>query len=271
LTDCPTSHSAVEPEGDNINSEELKAQIRAATSEELEQLVLRYADDPRKTIQQALLAASRRCQLADQEEARLASLYELLDSAAAGELIVGLDEVGRGALAGPLLVAAVVLKPEPRIAGLDDSKKLKATFRETLAQLIHEQALAIGFGRVEAERIDGQGMSVCLRLAMLAALDDLGLEPGRILIDGNPLGLGLNERYIVQGDAKVASIAAASIVAKVRRDAWMREYDKAYPGYGFATNKGYGAPAHLEALAQLGPCPIHRRSFCMTYTQEPLF
>jgi len=232
---------------------------------------LRYQADPRKAVQKALASALKRCQAAAQEAARLESLYFLLDNAASGETVVGLDEVGRGALAGPLLVAAVVLKPSPRIAGLDDSKKLKASFRQALAVLIREQALAIGFGRIEAAAIDHDGMSASLRSAMLAALDDLAIEPDHIFIDGRPLGLGRGEQCIVQGDSRVASIAAASVVAKVRRDAWMQEADAQYPGYGFAANKGYGSAEHIAAIGQLGLCPIHRRSFTQAFTQERLF
>ena len=176
-------------------------------------------------------------------------------------VVVGIDEVGRGPLAGPLTVAAVALPDEPQIIGLDDSKKLSAKRREELSAQIHEHALGIGIAMVEPEEIDACGMSASLRLAMRRALEACGLEPDAVLIDGNPVRIHPKETCIVKGDGKVACIAAASIVAKVARDALMVEYDATYPGYGFTSNKGYGSKAHIEAIKKLGPCPVHRRSF----------
>jgi ribonuclease HII len=223
---------------------------------------LRYALDPRKTVQHALSSAMRKQQAARVEQERLDQLYELLDGVLEGQIVAGVDEVGRGALAGPLLVAAVVLKPLPRIPGLNDSKKLLAPRRQELAQQIQDQALAIGYGRIEAVDIDRQGISASLRQAMHLALDELGLELDQVLIDGNPVGVHPREQCIVKGDSKVASIAAASIVAKVQRDAWMVELDAEYPDYGFAANKGYGVAEHLRAIAEGGLTPHHRESFC---------
>lgn len=187
-------------------------------------------------------------------------------------VIVGLDEVGRGSLAGPLTVAAVALYDEPQIVGIDDSKKISPKRRAELAQQIHEQALAIGIAHIPPEEIDRNGMAASLRKAMLMALDNTGIEPDCVLIDGNPLHLHANETTIVKGDGKVACIAAASIVAKVTRDTLMEEYAEQYPEYGFESNKGYGSAAHMEAIRQYGACAIHRRSFLHNITdkQEPL-
>ncbi len=176
-------------------------------------------------------------------------------------VVVGLDEVGRGPLAGPLTVAAVVLPDEPQIAGLDDSKKLSPKRREELAAQIGQTARAIGLCHIEPARIDADGMASCLRAAFAGALAQCGVEPDAVLVDGNPLHIHPNERNVVKGDGKVACIAAASIYAKVARDALMLELAERYPGYGFERNKGYGTAEHIEAIRARGPSPAHRMSF----------
>lgn len=176
-------------------------------------------------------------------------------------VIVGLDEVGRGSLAGPLTVCAVALPDEPQIIGLDDSKKLSPRRREELAAQVREQALAVGVAHVQPEEIDACGMAASLRVAMLRALHDTGLEPDAVLVDGNPLHLHPAEVNVVKGDGKVACIAAASIVAKVTRDALMVELAGEYPAYGFDANKGYGTAGHIAAIRAQGPCAVHRQSF----------
>ena len=176
-------------------------------------------------------------------------------------IVVGLDEVGRGPLAGPLTVAAVALPDDPQIIGLDDSKKLSSKRREELAALIQEQALCVGIAHIEPQAIDACGMAVSLRVAFTRALAQCPLEPDVVLVDGNPLHIHERERNIIKGDGKVACIAAASIVAKVTRDAFMVQMDARYPEYGFASNKGYGTAAHIAAIKEHGPCPLHRMSF----------
>lgn len=185
-------------------------------------------------------------------------------------VVVGLDEVGRGALAGPLTVACVALPDDPQIVGIDDSKKLTPKRREVLAEQINAIALGIGICHIQPEDIDACGMSAALRVAMGRALtackDDLKQRSGidvvdAVLIDGNPIHIHENEKCIVKGDGKVACIAAASIVAKVTRDELMCDYDNEYPAYKLASNKGYGSQAHIEALQSDGPCKIHRKSF----------
>jgi ribonuclease HII len=192
-------------------------------------------------------------------------------AAPAGAIVVGIDEVGRGALAGPLTVAAVALPASPFIYGLNDSKKLTPKRREALAAEIRRSALAVGIAHIPPQRIDERGMSACLRAAMLAALEDSGVEPDVLLIDGNPVHIHPRERCIVKGDGKVACIAAASIVAKVTRDALMARLSEHYPEYGLAHNKGYGSADHIEAIRRLGPSDIHRKSFCHGFWQESLF
>lgn len=185
-------------------------------------------------------------------------------------IIVGIDEVGRGALAGPLTVAAVALPDEPQVVGIDDSKKLSPKRRETLAAQIREVALGVGICHIPPEEIDACGMAASLRVCMgraLAACErDIaargnGSGADAVLVDGNPIHLHANEKTIVKGDGKAACIAAASIVAKVTRDALMVEYAQSFPAYHFDSNKGYGSAAHIEALHELGPCMLHRRSF----------
>ena len=182
--------------------------------------------------------------------------------------------MGRGPVAGPLTVAAVVLPLEPMIEGLNDSKKLSAAKREVVAARIREYALAIGMSHIRPETIDTIGMAAALRTAMLEAIatcENLLGEADLVLIDGNPMRLHKNEQNVIKGDGKVACIAAASIVAKVTRDALMDEADKLYPAYGFASNKGYASAVHIAAIKEQGLSPLHRKSFCGNFLQRSLF
>jgi ribonuclease HII len=178
------------------------------------------------------------------------------------ELIAGVDEVGRGPLAGPVVAAVVILDPARPIAGLADSKVLSPARREELSAQIKAQALAWALGRAEVEEIDRLNILHASLLAMERAVSALALAPTRILIDGNrrPRGLPQSEP-VIGGDATVPAISAASIVAKVARDAELDGLDGAHPGYGLARHKGYPTAAHLAALERLGPSACHRRSF----------
>jgi ribonuclease HII len=182
---------------------------------------------------------------------------------ATGVRPAGVDEVGRGPLAGPVVAAVVVLDPRAPIGGLRDSKLLSPRQRVRLARVIRAQAVAWAVGRVGPARVDTDNVLQATWRAMRRALDRLAVEPGLVLVDG-PLRiprLPWPQRAIVRGDRRCASIAAASILAKVARDAFMIRVDRRYPDYGFRQHKGYATAAHLEALARLGPCPLHRRSF----------
>lgn len=190
------------------------------------------------------------------------------DRAAGQGPIAGVDEAGRGPLAGPVVAAAVILPPEPLIEGIDDSKKLTPKRRQTLALRILENAEAVGLGLADADLIDSMNILKATELAMSCALCGLGCQPALVLVDG-PRAPGMVPdncrnsilKPVVDGDARSYSIAAASIVAKCIRDSLMGQYDRQYPGYGFARHKGYGTREHLDRLAKMGPCRIHRQSF----------
>lgn len=179
--------------------------------------------------------------------------------------VAGLDEVGRGPLAGPVVAAAVVLPPffeASWLPAVRDSKLLSARQRETLAGMIHRDALATGIGAASAGEIDRIGLAPATHLAMTSAVGMLGVGPEFLLLDATVLpGQTLGQCGVIDGDAQVVSIACAAIIAKVERDCLMRRLDAIYPGYGFARHKGYGTFEHLCALDRLGPSPIHRRSF----------
>ncbi len=186
--------------------------------------------------------------------------------------VAGIDEVGRGALCGPVTAGAVVLGPGFDTAGLDDSKRLTRAQREALNARLLAGARAVAVGWVEAEEIDRLNILRATHLAMRRALQALALRPDFLLVDGREVpDLGVPQRAIVKGDAQSVSIAAASIVAKVARDALMREADRRYPGYDLARNMGYGSETHRAALRRLGPSRLHRRSFYQDALQASLF
>ncbi len=186
--------------------------------------------------------------------------------------MAGLDEAGRGPLAGPVVAAAVVLPPGTRIRGVDDSKRLEPERREELYEVIRTRALGIGVGLVDAPTIDRVNILQATRRAMGMALGALGLEPELVLTDFVALdGLRCPQRNLVEGDRRSATVAAASIIAKVTRDRMMAEADREYPAYGFGRHKGYATLEHLAALMMHGPCPLHRRTFSGVVLQQDLF
>ena len=190
------------------------------------------------------------------------------------ELIAGVDEVGRGPLCGAVVTAAVILDPLRPIQGLNDSKKLNQARREELFPLIQERALAWAIGRAEVEEIDRLNILHATMLAMQRAVEGLAVRPDRVLVDGNrcPV-LPMPSEPVIQGDARVPAIAAASILAKVTRDREMQELELLYPGYGIGKHKGYPTPEHLSSLKLLGATPVHRRSFAPVreaLTAEPV-
>lgn len=261
---------------------EIARLARSADAEQLELLERTLSGDSRKGVIRALESARKRIKALEVEEQRVDSLYEfekeLASDSTCGRskepVIVGLDEVGRGSMAGPLAVGAVILPREPHIAGLDDSKRLSADQREAVAADVQKLALCWHVEYVDPDVIDELGMTASLKRAFSSAVTSVERSFGRvdaILLDGNPLHLDDREINVVKGDSKCASIAAASIVAKVHRDRLMDELSVGYPQYGFDSNKGYGTQSHRDALAEFGLTEVHRKSFCMEFLQESLF
>lgn len=201
----------------------------------------------------------------EQEAERLYSLSQMERAYwQEGKLVAGADEVGRGPLAGPVVVAALLLPPECLIDGVNDSKKVSARKREALYPILLEKAVSCGLGWVWPEQIDDMNILNATRLAFKLAFEAMPIKPDVLLVDALKdleVDVSVEQRAVVQGDALCHAIAAASIVAKVERDRYMVEQDALYPGYGFAQHKGYGTALHIDALRQRGPCPIHRRSF----------
>lgn len=196
-------------------------------------------------------------------ERRWQALADFDREAAGGCLLAGVDEVGRGPLAGPVTAAALILPPDYHAPGLDDSKRLSPAARERWAERLRADAVAWAVADEPVSMIEARGIREAVFSAMARALRALSPRAERVLIDGRELPPGARiSRAVVDGDAKSLAIAGASVLAKVHRDALMREAEREWPGYGFAEHKGYGSPAHIDALLRLGPCPLHRRSFC---------
>lgn len=252
---------------------EVREILCTASGRRLTKALAEFRDDPRPGVRTAWESAGRRQAQEKREASRLRALYRIeAELAAEGHAIVaGVDEVGRGALAGPLTAAACVLPLKPRIAWLNDSKKLPPPRRAEVAAEIRSVALAWSIAHIDAGEVDRLGMTEALRRVMREALSGLSVEPSRVLLDGLPLGLRENESAFVGGDGRVAAIAAASVIAKVARDELMVALSAEHPNYGFDENKGYSTRQHLEALTRHGRCVLHRATFCPGRGTEPLF
>lgn len=261
----------------DLTVSEIKSKLQEADEASFAVLERSLVADTRKGVRSAVEVARRRLTAEREERERVAGMYKFerdIASAHSARCVVGLDEVGRGPLAGPLAVGAVVLDPSVVIEGLNDSKQVKPELRESVARKIKETAIAWTVEYIEPHDIDANGMTASLTQAFkcaVAHVEQTGVTPDIVLLDGNPLHMDTREVNVIKGDAKCASIAAASIIAKGARDALMVEYDKAYPQYGFASNKGYASADHIEAIKQHGVSPIHRESFCTAFTQPTLF
>jgi len=203
------------------------------------------------------------------ERARLDTMRVYERQYAGNGYICGIDEVGRGPLAGPVVAGAVILPQECEILYINDSKKLSEKKRELLFDEIMEKAVAVGIGIVSPSRIDEINILQATYEAMRMAVAELEIQPNLLLNDAVTIPqIEIPQVPIIKGDAKSVSIAAASIIAKVTRDRMMVQYEELLPGYGFASNKGYGSAAHIAALKELGPTPIHRRTFIKNFFQE---
>ncbi|HFI0041336.1 TPA: ribonuclease HII [Streptococcus suis] len=221
------------------------------------------AQDDRAGVQAAIKKRQKELEKEAAEDARLEAMlfYEKALYENGVELIAGVDEVGRGPLAGPVVAAAVILPKGCKIRYLNDSKKIPKSKHESIYQEVMERAVAVGVGVKDAAVIDQVNIYEATKLAMLEALGKLSQEPEHLLIDAMKLDTSIPQTSIIKGDANSLSIAAASIVAKVTRDKMMADYDKEFSGYGFAKNAGYGTAEHLEGLNKLGITPIHRKTF----------
>ena len=226
-------------------------------------LLAELEQDSRSGVIQAIAKRKREIQKRIDEDERLEGMlaYEKVCYARGMELIAGVDEVGRGPLAGPVVAAAVILPKACKIPGLNDSKKIPKSKHKEIYEAVLQEAIAISIGVKDNHVIDQVNIYEATKLAMMEAIGQLEPQPQHLLIDAMKLDLPISQTSIIKGDANSLSIAAASIVAKVTRDQMMEEFDKEYPGYDFAQNAGYGTAKHLAGLDKLGVTPIHRRSF----------
>ena len=249
------------------NIQEIKNELQAACESELPVFVERYETDKRSGVQKLVEKAKKAIDAFDKEKLRTEAMKKYEKQYASYEYICGIDEVGRGPLAGPVVAGAVILPKDCQILYLNDSKQLSERKREELYDIIMREAVAVGIGMVSHERIDEINILQATYEAMRQAISKLSVKPDLLLNDAVTIpDVQIRQVPIIKGDAKSVSIAAASIVAKVTRDRLMVEYDKKYPEYHFADNKGYGATVHIEALKTHGASPIHRKSFIKNIT-----
>ena len=235
----------------------------------LENLEQSYREDTRSGVQALIRRSEKQREALEKETARMYQLQQYEREYENEGLICGIDEVGRGPLAGPVVAGAVILPKDCEILYLNDSKQLSAEKREQLYDVILEHAVAVGIGIVSPQRIDEINILQATYEAMRQAIEKLNPQPAVLLNDAVRIPqVAIQQVPIIKGDAKSVSIAAASIVAKVTRDRMMEQYEEVFPGYGFARNKGYGSKEHIEALQTMGPTAIHRRSFIGHFVKE---
>lgn len=241
---------------------EIRKELQAAADELLPDFIAEYEKDERTGVQTLLTQARKRLVKLEAEKQRIRNLKKYEREYEALGYVCGIDEVGRGPLAGPVVAGAVILPKNCDILYINDSKKLSEKKREELYDVILEKAVAVGIGMVGPARIDEINILQATYEAMREAIGRLSVKPAVLLNDAVTIpGVSIKQVPIIKGDAKSISIGAASIVAKVTRDRMMVEYDKIMPEYGFASHKGYGSAAHIQALREYGPSPIHRASF----------
>lgn len=241
---------------------EIKALLQAADLKGLPDFINTYKEDERAGVVSLVEKAKKALSAYQKELARTEKMKAFEKEYASCSYVCGIDEVGRGPLAGPVVAGAVILPKDCDILYLNDSKQLSEKKREELYDVIMEKAVSTGLGFVSPERIDEINILQATYEAMREAIAKLSPQPDLLLNDAVTIPkVAIRQVPIIKGDAKSISIAAASIIAKVTRDRLMVQYDSVFPEYGFASNKGYGAAAHIEALRKYGPTPIHRRSF----------
>lgn len=252
----------------NKSIKEIEAEFITAGTER-SKLYEVYKVDERSGVQKLIQKYKKQDEKLQKEIERVEQMCSYEKKYTEYEYICGIDEVGRGPLAGPVIACAVVLPKDCRILYVNDSKQLSAKKREELYDEILEKAVAVGIGMASPDRIDEINILQATYEAMREAISRLSVTPDLLLNDAVTIpGVPMKQVPIIKGDAKSISIAAASIVAKVTRDRLMEEYDQVIPGYGFASNKGYGSAEHIAALKTLGATPIHRRSFIKNFVEE---
>ena len=245
---------------------EIKEKFQAATVEELPEIIEEYREDGRGGVKKLVESAEKKLAALEKEKQRIEMLRIYEEKYKQYDFICGIDEVGRGPLAGPVVAGAVILPKDCRILYINDSKQLSEKKREELYDIIMERAVACAVGYATPERIDEINILQATYEAMREAIGKLTPQPQILLNDAVTIPcINIKQVPIIKGDAKSISIGAASIIAKVTRDRLMVEYDKVFPEYDFAGNKGYGSAAHIEALRKYGPTPIHRRSFIKNF------
>ncbi len=244
----------------------IKEKFANTESEKLEILIELYKNDTRSGVQKEIEKAHKKMKALEIEKERIFQLSKYEREYSSFSYVCGIDEVGRGPLAGPVVAGAVILPKECDILYINDSKKLSEKKREELFDVIMEKAVAVGLGYSSPERIDAINILQATYEAMREAIKKLAVVPDILLNDAVTIPeVDIRQVPIIKGDAKSISIGAASIIAKVTRDRLMVEYDKVYPEYGFASNKGYGSGVHIEALKKYGPTPIHRKTFIKNF------
>lgn len=241
---------------------DIKTKFNNLKDGEYEGFIEQYSDDDRRGVIQLVNKATNVIEKHRAEIERTDRMLSYEKEYSSYSFICGIDEAGRGPLAGPVVAGAVILPRDERILYLNDSKQLSAAKRDELYDVIYEKAVAVSVGIVDHKRIDEINILQATYEAMRQAIMKLAQKPDILLNDAVTIPeVPIRQIPIIKGDAKSCSIAAASIVAKVTRDRIMKEMDAKYPGYGFAENKGYGSAGHIKAIKELGPCPIHRKSF----------
>lgn len=250
----------------NKSINEIKKEFEQADRQSLSSLYEIYRDDNRAGVVSLIAKYKKQEEKIKQEKRRIEEMCIYERKYADFQYICGIDEVGRGPLAGPVVAGAVILPKDCDILYLNDSKKLSEKMRETLYDEIMEKAVATGIGLVSPARIDEINILQATYEAMRMAISNLKIRPDLLLNDAVTIPeVDIKQVPIIKGDAKSVSIAAASIIAKVTRDRLMVQYEEVLPGYGFASNKGYGSSAHIQALKEIGPTPIHRQSFIKNF------
>ncbi len=245
----------------NISLKDIKKMV--SETDDIEEMILSLEKDQRKSV--IKLADQLRKKVDKKNDLinkfKTMNSYEEIEKNKGNFIIVGIDEAGRGPLAGPVVAAAVILPENEMILGLDDSKKLSENKRNELFQVIQDKALAVGVGIVDQNKIDEINILNAAKAAMIIAVGKIDYKPDVLLVDAVKLDMPIEQVNLIKGDQKSNSIAAASIIAKVTRDKIMREMSETYPGYGFEKHKGYGTKTHYEAIENFGFTPIHRKTF----------